>query len=64
MSERWIARIGLCAVAAVIAACLGVLFLQNRGDTSALRTLEPAQIQSTHSLGTSMLPADSDSAHT
>jgi hypothetical protein len=46
MQTAWIARVGLCAAAAVLAASLGVLIFQNINNGTSLRSISPAQIQS------------------
>lgn len=49
MQEKLIARVGLCAAAAVFATSLGVLILAGaRGDATPVRSMTPAQIQSNH----------------
>ncbi len=56
MQERLIARIGLCAAAAVFAASLGVLMFQGAGsDATPVRSMTPAQ---------TMTPAQIQSANT
>jgi hypothetical protein len=49
MQNAWIARVGLCAAAAVLAASLGILIFQNMNNSSPLRSIAPAQIQSSAS---------------
>jgi hypothetical protein len=50
MKSDWTVRVGLCAAAAVLAASLGILILQNVNNGSSLRTIGPAQIQSSSSV--------------
>jgi len=63
MHDRLIARIGLCAAAAVFAASFGVLVLQGaRSDATPVHSLTPAQVQTTPAAQAQISPARSAAA--
>ena len=63
MHDRLIARIGLCAAAAVFAASFGVLVLQGaRSEATPVRSMTPAQVQSAPAAQAEISPSRSAAA--